>query len=259
MKLNHRIGMIDWGIGGLGVYKELKKEVKNLSCIYLSDSGFTPYGQVNREKLIRRLHRLTKFFREQNIFTIVIACNAASTILKQIKKMNPDMNFFGMLQAGEVAIFKSKANSVLVLAGRRTIESRYFQKRFLRSKIKLQTLVAQPLSGLIEKGRQNTKEFSELIKGLTRQTSGEPEAILLACTHYPAALKIFKKHFHYAQILDPSVQLVQQIKKKILLSRGNSVSSRTQYFTTGSAALSKSSALKAFRIKIKTFKKVDIK
>ena len=209
--MKNRIGLIDWGIGGLSVYKELKKEIKNFSCVYLSDSGYTPYGKTSSKKLIQRLHQLSDFFRKQDVNEVVIACNAASTVLGKLQKLNPDIKYYGMLQAGEKAIRQSHSKSVLVLGGKRTIQSQFFQNLFKDSKIRLLARIAQPLSGLIEQGQQNLPKFNAEVARLA--LNQQATAVLLACTHYPAATTVFQKNFPNAAVLDPAQNLAADLKK----------------------------------------------
>lgn len=252
--MNNQIGLVDWGIGGLSVYKELKKEIKNFSCIYLSDAGHSPYGKTRSSKLIQRLHHLSDFFRKQDVKTIVIACNAASTVLGQLQKLNPDIKYYGMLEAGEKAIRQSHSKSVLVLAGKRTVQSQFFQKRFKDSKVLLLVRSAQPLSGLIEKGQQRSAIFIAEVTRLARNQ--QVKAVLLACTHYPAATAVFQKKFPNAMVIDPARNLAAELKKII---KPVSITSKSKFYTTGSVALSKASAYKAFQLKISSFEKVKIK
>lgn len=247
------IGIIDWGIGGLSVYKELKRQLKSDGYIYFSDSGFTPYGKTKKIDLIRRLNKVLQFLRDQNISTVIIACNAASTVLESLQKQNPDLYLYGMLEAGKESILKSKKKSILVLGGKRTIRSQYFQKSFLNSKTKIQALVAQPLSALIEKGQHQGKIFKDEVLKIKAKASKKPEMILLACTHYPAAEDVFQSVFPESLIIDPAVELVKSMKLK------NKSKSYALFFTTGSATQSRASAKKAFDLKIKRFHKVSLK
>lgn len=253
----NKIGIIDWGIGGLSVYKELQKQIKSNSYVYLSDSGFTPYGKTKKKDLIKRLNKAVNFFRKQEIATVVIACNAASTILTEIQSENPDLQLYGMLDAGKEAILKSKKKSALVLGGKRTIASLFFQKNFSNSKIRLQTLVAQPLSALIEKGHHSQKIFENEVLKLRKKSEFTPEVVLLACSHYPAAESVFKKIFPESKIIDPAEILVKSLKADIDTSISPK-SKANQFFTTGSAAQSKLSAKKAFDLKIQKFHKVTL-
>lgn len=251
-KMRSPIGVLDWGIGGLSVYNELQRQSKSASYVYFSDSGFTPYGKTRKRELVRRLNKVLSFLRQKNVSTVIIACNAASTVLDQVKKENSDLKLFGMLEAGQESILKSKKKSILVLGGKRTISSQYFQKAFARSNVKLQALVAQPLSALIEAGQQKTKVFELEVLKLKAKAARNPEMILLACTHYPAAEKTFKKCFPDSLIVDPAIELVNSFLKK---SKSKSTS---QFFTTGSPAQSKLSAKKAFDLKIKKFHKIKL-
>jgi glutamate racemase len=253
----NKVGIIDWGIGGLSVYKELQKQIKSNSYVYLSDSGFTPYGKTKKKDLIKRLNKVLDFFRKQEISNIIIACNAASTVLNEVQSENSDLQLYGMLEAGKESILKSKKKSVLVLGGKRTIASQFFQKNFSTSKIKLQALVAQPLSALIESGQHSQKIFETEVLKLRADSTFVPEAVLLACTHYPAAENIFKKVFPKSKIIDPAEILVKNIKNDLDLSN-TSKSKANQFFTTGSEAQSKLSAKKAFDLKIKKFHKISL-
>lgn len=253
--LNTTIGILDWGIGGLGVYQELQRQMKSYSYVYFSDSGFTPYGQTEKNQLLQRLNKILHFFRNKKIYTVVMACNAASTVINQLQKQNPDLRLYGMLEAGQEAIKKSKKKSVLVLGGKRTILSRYFQNNFSGSSIRLQALIAQPLSALIEQGKQNESVFIDEVLRLKIKIQFLPDAVLLACTHYPAATSVFKKLFPKARMIDPARLLVQNLKKQ---AKRDSRPQFTKFLTTGSVSQSKVSARKAFQIHIKSFQKVQI-
>lgn len=212
--LEVKLGLIDWGIGGLSVYKELQAQLP-ISCVYFSDSGYTPYGKTTKRNLIRRLHKISEFFRKQHIRHIIIACNAASTVLEELQYLNKDIQYYGMLLAGaqSIRIYNKKRN--LVLGGKRTIESHYFQNHFKNTKILLEGLVAQPLSAIIEKGDQHTQSFQDALNKVIKNLKMKPDLVLLACTHYPAATMTFKKTFPSAQIVDPAFYLIKDLKKKL--------------------------------------------
>ncbi len=254
----NKVGLLDWGIGGLSVYKELQKQIKSNSYVYFSDSGFVPYGKAKKKDLIKRLNQVLNFFRKQEIATVIIACNAASTVLDEVQSENLDMQLYGMLESGKEALLKSKKKSALVLGGKRTISSLFFQKNFTSPRFKLQALVAQPLSALIENGQHNQKIFEDEVLKLSKSAEFIPEVVLLACTHYPAAEKVFKKIFPKSKIIDPAETLVKKIKNEIDTSM-SSKSKSNQFFTTGSESQSKLSAKKAFDLKIQKFHKVTLK
>ena len=80
------LGIIDWGIGGIGVYKALKERLGDLPVVYFSDTGTTPYGKMSKRELNGRLDQVIAFLKAQGAANIVIACNAASTAIPYLDK-----------------------------------------------------------------------------------------------------------------------------------------------------------------------------
>ena len=79
-----RIGIVDWGIGGISILKLLTQHVGEVSATYFSDTGVTPYGKMSRSELTQRLNAVIRFLRERGVTHLVIGCNAASTALAQL-------------------------------------------------------------------------------------------------------------------------------------------------------------------------------
>lgn len=249
------VALLDWGIGGLSVYRQLAKARPDIDFVYLSDSGSMPYGKMTKKELIQRLNDVSDFFRKKQICQIVIACNAASTVLDEVKKKNPDLNYLGMLDSGARMIEASKAKNSLILGGFRTIRSKYFQTHFKHSKIIIQAKVAQPLSGFIEQGDMQSEAFITSLTTVLSNLNFKPRSILLACTHYPAITSQIQKIFPRAKILDPSYYVVRQLS--LGLKKADRKGSAL-FFTTGNSKLMRRSGHKAFGIDIHKVQKVRL-
>jgi len=91
------LGIVDWGVGGLGFYKELKKRV-DAPVLYFSDNGFTPYGRMPTHALGRRLDSIFRLLVERGATHICIACNAASSAYPDGDNVN------GIIQHGVNAL-----------------------------------------------------------------------------------------------------------------------------------------------------------
>src|SRR2546423_624412 len=83
---NHQTGMLDWGIGGLTVYRELKRLDPLRSIVYFSDSGATPYGKLSQTALEKRVSRVGDYILGRGIHELIIACNAASTVVPRLRR-----------------------------------------------------------------------------------------------------------------------------------------------------------------------------
>ena len=85
---NRPIGMFDSGVGGLTVFKEVKKQLPNENIVYLGDTKRFPYGSKSKESIIELTKQGIEFLIGQNVKLIVIACGTAtSQALEEVKKI----------------------------------------------------------------------------------------------------------------------------------------------------------------------------
>lgn len=240
MSTNKKTLLLDWGIGGLSVYNELKKARPDAACVYFSDSGFTPYGKVPAGELGRRVAAVIRYGASRfEISHAVIACNAASTVIEAVRD-EIDLPVFGMIEAGVDLVKEFGKKKVGVVGGLRTIESRLFSRALGPRGFEVREEVAQPLSALIEAGELGgprlEAELNRILKPLA-----QVDALLLACTHYPAISGPIGKILPSARLLDPAAAVAGRLAKEIPAQDGND-----QFFTTGSAAGSDESGRLAF-------------
>ena len=73
-----KIGIFDSGIGGLSVFREIRKVLPECGYIYYSDSANCPYGEKSIEFIIDRCREITEFLMRNGADIIVVACNTAT-------------------------------------------------------------------------------------------------------------------------------------------------------------------------------------
>ena len=73
------IGMLDSGVGGLTVYKEVRKKFPNEDIIYFGDTKSFPYGNKSKESIIELARAGVEFLISKNVKLIVIACGTATS------------------------------------------------------------------------------------------------------------------------------------------------------------------------------------
>src|SRR5215203_4207302 len=83
--MNQKLGILDWGIGGVSVYRRVKEKLGEVSVVYFSDTGATPYGKMSRGELIGRLTAVIDFLKSKGVTHLVIGCNAASTAIADLQ------------------------------------------------------------------------------------------------------------------------------------------------------------------------------
>src|SRR5687768_10607218 len=80
-KQTAKLGVLDWGIGGISLVKLLGERGRSFPLLYFSDTGALPYGRMPRVELISRLNSVVEFLKSKGATHVVIGCNAASTAI----------------------------------------------------------------------------------------------------------------------------------------------------------------------------------
>ena len=80
---NNPIGVLDTGVGGLTVVKELRKLLPYENIIYIGDSINCPYGNKNKNEIKNLTLNMFDFLKSQNIKVAAVACNTISSALNE--------------------------------------------------------------------------------------------------------------------------------------------------------------------------------
>ena len=65
-----KIGIFDSGLGGLTVFKSLKKKFPFCSFIYLGDLAHLPYGDKSSSSIISYSKKIVEFFLKNKVILI---------------------------------------------------------------------------------------------------------------------------------------------------------------------------------------------
>ncbi len=247
--------VMDWGTGGLTVYREIKRLDPQRRIVYFSDSGVEPYGKMRQGDLEARVAKVCEFFVQQGIREIVIACNAASTTAQQMRKQydSTGLHIFDVISAGICTVQSTSFRRVALIGGRRTILSRIYQRALSTPRRQVEGRIAQPLSALIERGELDSSVMRETLRRILRPLR-HSDAILLACTHYPAIRDLISSFVPGTELLDPSLTTARELLayKRSLHSNGPV----DIFLTTGDPHQSARVAGIAFGTKVDRFIKV---
>ena len=197
------LGVIDWGIGGLGLVAALHARGLFPTIRYVSDSGFTPYGKVPAEALRDRVEQVCRHLAAAGCSRVVVACNAASTVVDGVDAGIP---LHGILEAG-VAAALAGPGVIGVVGGVRTIESGIQERALSAAGRTVRAAVAQPWSALVERGLLAGPEVEEAVDAVLTEL-GAVDRLLLACTHYPALAPLLSAHLPWVVLVDPMETVV---------------------------------------------------
>ena len=90
------IGIFDSGVGGLSVFREIRKVLPDQKYIYYSDNAHCPYGEKSQEYIISRAKSITDFLISQGAEVIVVACNTATAAAISTLRAGYSIPFIGM-------------------------------------------------------------------------------------------------------------------------------------------------------------------
>ena len=230
MNANSCLGIVDWGIGGLGLVRALEDAAPGLPVLYWSDAGATPYGRMRVGELAGRLSAVVDALAERGATEVVLACNAASTVVGKLGASAIPVE--GIIEYGLASVPEELTGQVGVVGGRRTIAAGHYRRGLARRGRVVLSRVAQPLSAHIEAGRTGSPEFrSDLVKILAPLR--RVDALVLACTHYPAARRWFAAALPHAQLIDPTERLAAAIAERHPHTRTGAKVGTREFFTTG--------------------------
>ena len=83
---NRPIGVLDSGLGGISVLRELVKLMPGEDFIYYGDSANAPYGTRTPEEVIDLTKKDVEFLLERGAKAIVVACNTATSVaIKELR------------------------------------------------------------------------------------------------------------------------------------------------------------------------------
>lgn len=246
-----KLGIVDWGIGGVSVYRLVKERLGDVSVIYFSDTGATPYGKMSRAALIERLNAVFDFLKSKGVTQLVIGCNAASTAIPNLARA--DLEIEGVIDGAVEMTARLKPKNLAVIGGRRTVLSGIYRRKFAAHGIRIAQRIAQPLSGLIEGGDTSSATLREESRRILAPVKNASH-ILLACTHYPAISGVLKDFVSPETVfVDPARAVVERIAGWNLSKNG-----ADRFYTTGDAGAMKTAACNAFGVEIETAERVNI-
>ena len=197
MQLTHKIAVIDSGAGGISILTEIIKkltqeEQTQEQYIYVADHAGFPYGELNENILLARLHNIVSHTIENyQPHIIVIACNTASTLaLDHLRSQFSDIQFVGVVPAIKPANQISQTKHIGILATPATVNRKYtldLINEFAHDctvSFCGSTQLVHAAEDFISSNIIATDIITQEIETLLKQDE-KIDTIVLACTHFP--------------------------------------------------------------------------
>lgn len=181
------LGLIDSGLGGIGILKTLHLKYPTANIICLADQKNAPYGNRSALELIEISKKNVQWMIDRGIRDILLACNTTSSIaLEILREQFPYCKIQGIIDITCQQLMGTNYPRVLILATQVTVESASYLRtlKAIIPQSKLNQIALIELAGLIEDNASSQSIDELLIKYLSPYVY-EVDAIVLGCTHYP--------------------------------------------------------------------------
>lgn len=240
------LAILDWGIGGFDFYGKVRQLEPRLRITYVSDAGFEPYGRVPEAELTERVEALARAVVANGAQALVVACNAASTVLPRTT-LPEGLTTLGVIEPTLARLTAERPTRVAVLGGLRTIESRAYEGPLSDLGVEVRAVVAQPLSALVEAGTLEGQEVDGAIAAVSLGLHGV-EVLVPACTHYTALLPQLRRAIEPQRVVDPASETLGALRA--LAELKPSAKPGLACFSSGDAHATQRAARRAFCVEL---------
>ncbi|MFT5470166.1 MAG: glutamate racemase [Verrucomicrobiales bacterium] len=182
------IGILDSGLGGLSVLREIHALLPAEDLLYIADSAWCPYGRRSFEEIRARTAELTDFLIDHGAKAIVIACNSATIAAIESLRASYPLPFVGMEPAVKPAAQLSRKGAIGVLATEASLAGERFH-RLVNDHSRGIRVITRPCPefvDLVEAGVLDGPEAEGVVREVLVPLLAEGvDVLVLGCSHYP--------------------------------------------------------------------------
>lgn len=186
---NRPIAVLDSGVGGISVLRELLRVMPEEDYLFLGDTAHAPYGTKTTEEVRRITFSNVEYLLSLGAKALVVACNTATgAAVRALRETYPHLPVVGIEPAIKPAVAVCDHPRVVVCATPLTLQQEKFARLCARFS-DAADIVPLPCPGLmeiVESGCVDGEPLTGYLSGLFAPFAGQTvDAAVLGCTHYP--------------------------------------------------------------------------
>ena len=213
------IGVMDSGVGGISVLRELVKLLPGEDFLYYGDSAHAPYGTKEVSQVVKFTLDAAEFLLKKGAKALVVACNTATSVAIPVLREKYDtIPVIGIEPALKPAVLSAEHPRILVMATPMTLEQEKFSN-MMHYYENDANIVKVPCPGLVELIEDGILAGEKLESYLTQRFAPfDPhtaDGIVLGCTHYPLIRGTIEKLFPKATVFDGGYGTAKQTRRRL--------------------------------------------
>lgn len=245
--MNAPIGVIDSGVGGLTVLKELMHRLPNEQFIYIGDTARCPYGPRSASEVRKFTWQMADALKNHSIKMLVVACNTATAVALESLQKNCNFPVVGVIFPGARAAIKAtKRFEVCILGTAGTIRSAAYERaiKSLSSSCSIVPFACPAFVPLVESAQYDSAFAKELIAKTLEPLKNEAfDTLILGCTHYPLLQKHIEdavgQHVTVLSSAEETAEDVMRLLSYYQIEQKENVQPSHILYTTGSLPMFK--------------------
>ncbi|GGB03819.1 glutamate racemase [Macrococcus hajekii] len=219
------IGVIDSGMGGLTVAKEIMRQLPNETISYLGDVARCPYGPRSGAEVRQFTIEMAQFLMKKEIKMLVIACNTATAVaLKPLQEML-SIPVIGVIEPGaRTALMTTRNQHVLVLGTEGTVKSDAYRKTIqaINPEVDVKSVACPHFVPLVEQIRYKDPVVTNIIihQTLKAWRKESADTVILGCTHYPLLKNYIEDYFnHQKTVISSGLETAREVSALLTFSQ----------------------------------------
>lgn len=218
---NRAIGLLDSGVGGLTVAREIFKLLPEEDIIYYGDTLHLPYGPKDLNLVQSYVEEIIKYLiNQKQVKAVVIACNTATSAALEYVQQKFEIPIFGMIKSAAArAVEISDKQKIAVIGTEGTVNSLAYQNAILNlnQEAELYAEACPRFVELVEEGKFDGAEVELTAREyLSPLIEAEVDSLILGCTHFPYLTPLLAEIMgENVTLINPAHEMAVEVKRNL--------------------------------------------